>query len=1343
MWLGDRPLRAADCIAYPGSHAMTSHRLRQHLRSLNSTAAEVLEDRSLLAAVVGSISIDGQAPEVLTPVNGVDLLALSDDDSTRIYSSDGTQAGTVQVADIPISQVLDQQVVGTQLFVVGRSDSVVSLWNISELPGQTVLVHDQILFNNGSDANFATMNGELYFSALSADPLVGTELFRSNGGPAELVADVVPGLALTDLHLPTNQGVRFEIWVNELDPETRQTVRSKVVHEVDVAPVSTFTASLPDGLYRYWIRPTDSNGDVGSWSERRDANVFNRVLNGEPSEFSVFSNALYFNARNEDGIRSLWKTDGSSAGTIAVGANVFEGKSIYSSGPHGFVEYDGQLFFSTTDGLHRTDGTNIVVLDLPRDTTAIGVANGRLFLAEPGHLSSLSSSTDVSPAELHQISTRSGNYGVNRFDSFTVIDDELVFQSVQTTATHSYNLSPSDDRHLPSSVPRSWHVKEGVWFRSDGTVDGTRQLPGPVYQYAEDDTAQRHNDFSIYESTPVGPSWLVRSDRTSIIEGDEIRQLGFANSAVLNNTVLAANRNYLSSVISETIREENISFTDLTGVHSIADEFWVAAADGDGRALFQIDLNLDLVSGPRISGPETQDVSGFGTVAIRTAGIIGFSWSDQHQSTFDVKIERVSHAFGHGTSIMSLESTQQSSFESHFDPGLHRIQVRSKLTDGAHSHWSELFLHVTEPTLDGPGILSPESNSDFVVYDSVAIAWDVDGFEDAVSFDLLTANGIVTGVSGATAQPTVGPGPGSISVRARYADGTVSRWGTPVEFYGVTAPAMQISPLTGDRVHARLLTSDEIRAVKYAVYDEATGIRVSEGTSGYARQNDDLYFSIPYSGTFRVVARSIFRAHGREYHSNAAERTVVVDLAHDLSRPLVHALYQDGELHIDWNHPGAATFDLQIAYSNDAVYGSELIGEFNGVQELEMSVPVPADSSQYRVTVTARDADGIISGNGVKRLTKNSRPAVQMVEGDGVQVTARPTITWGAPDVRLPTVSRYELLLAGDRETYRRTNIQGLSHTTDSDLGSDRYRIYVLAHFEDGTTGLWGQADGILTLQSTTTGPPHIISPSRQTTSSRPELRWQPDEVAAHYEVWLSSEADVTPIIHKTAHTESSLIPEAHLAGGDYRLWVRTHYADGTNSRWTPTYRFHVNAGQVVQVISGTGTQPVGQHTIEWLAFPGATSYEIYVNDVNSRHTPVYRESGITATSHDIGASMEPGKSYEVWVRAHRFGPISNWGNTPPILTIAGSQNRIPTLQVTGNTASWEVISTATQYELWVNEVDPANTNRTIGRVLRDFPTTTSVDMGLPAGTYRAWVRALVGSGTWALWSEPVTFVIP
>ena len=77
-----------------------------------------------------------------------------------------------------------------------------------------------------------------------------------------------------------------------------------------------------------------------------------------PHSFTEFNGAFYFHANDGTDNHELWKTDGTDAGTVLVKEINAEG----SSNPYGITVFNGALYFSADDGMNgtelwETDGT--------------------------------------------------------------------------------------------------------------------------------------------------------------------------------------------------------------------------------------------------------------------------------------------------------------------------------------------------------------------------------------------------------------------------------------------------------------------------------------------------------------------------------------------------------------------------------------------------------------------------------------------------------------------------------------------------------------------------------------------------------------------------------------------------------------------------------------------------------------------------------------------------------------------------------------------------------------------------------------------------------------------------
>lgn len=181
-------------------------------------------------------------------------------------------------------------------------------------------------------------------------------------------------------------------------------------------------------------------------------------------DFVQVGSTLYFTAETNTHGRELWKTDGTTAGTVMV-RDIFVGHQ--TSYPRSMVNVNGTLFFAATDGTRRnllwkTDGTwegTVVVKEflsasssgLPFQLTNV---NGSLYF---------SASDGVSGVELWKSDgTTAGT------------------QLVRDIATGSSNLTPVNLTNVNGRLFFSSLENNGL-FVSDGTADGTRLVKTGFY----------------------------------------------------------------------------------------------------------------------------------------------------------------------------------------------------------------------------------------------------------------------------------------------------------------------------------------------------------------------------------------------------------------------------------------------------------------------------------------------------------------------------------------------------------------------------------------------------------------------------------------------------------------------------------------------------------------------------------------------------------------------------------------------------------------------------------------------------------------------------------------------
>jgi ELWxxDGT repeat protein len=301
----------------------------------------------------------------------------SADDGARgreLWSSDGTAAGTLLVKDIApgsasgLNPYPRFSVAGDLVYFVGN-DGVHGRepWRTDGTTAGTTLVQDIFPGVNSSLLSYSqpfVLSGDsVYFSA--ADNVHGRELWKTNGtNPgAVLVADIVPGAAGSDPYEMTILGgqiffsaigstVGRELW------KTDGTAAGTVLF-ADLRP--GYSSSEVNSLFEF-------NGELFLQHFDHSGNYLTKtdgvappsvVFRGYGWQFTKLGNELFF--LGGDGVRTtdLWKTDGTTAGTVQA-SFVFPGQA--DSLPRYLTAANGLLYFGANDGisgqeLWRSDGT--------------------------------------------------------------------------------------------------------------------------------------------------------------------------------------------------------------------------------------------------------------------------------------------------------------------------------------------------------------------------------------------------------------------------------------------------------------------------------------------------------------------------------------------------------------------------------------------------------------------------------------------------------------------------------------------------------------------------------------------------------------------------------------------------------------------------------------------------------------------------------------------------------------------------------------------------------------------------------------------------------------------------
>ncbi len=262
------------------------------------------------------------APELVRVNSEVYFRASDGIHGFELWKTDGTAAGTHRVADI--------------------------------LPGG----------RSSSPANLALAGEALYFSARDAR---GNELWKTDG---------------------TEQGTVLAVDIN-----TQATRDSDPAQFTSAGAVTYFVASTPESGGELWR--TDGT-QAGTYLVK---DVLANDLDNHLGNLTMVGNTLFFTAH---GGRQLWKSDGTTAGTVFI---AFINQAAYSQGPDAPIDTplvalnDATVLFLSTDAAHgrelwKSDGTSAGTM-LVKDINPTGSAfdpwsplpgivnNGELYFTAP------------------------------------------------------------------------------------------------------------------------------------------------------------------------------------------------------------------------------------------------------------------------------------------------------------------------------------------------------------------------------------------------------------------------------------------------------------------------------------------------------------------------------------------------------------------------------------------------------------------------------------------------------------------------------------------------------------------------------------------------------------------------------------------------------------------------------------------------------------------------------------------------------------------------------------------------------------------------------------------------
>lgn len=343
----------------------------------------------------------------------------------------------------------------------------------------------------------------------------------------------------------------------------------------------------------------------------------------------------------------------------------------------------------------------------------------------------------------------------------------------------------------------------------------------------------------------------------------------------------------------------------------------------------------------------------------------------------------------------------------------------------------------------------------------------------------------------------------------------------------------------------------------------------------------------------------------------------------------------------------------------------------------------------------------------------------------------QPQFSWSA----VPHVDSYRLYVAGpDEFLIDFTGLTNTSFTPDFDLNDGVYNWWVQPIHVAGFAGEWTSRG-----QLTVGGRPLIVTAEGVTSDGTPTISWDSVGGAVSYEIYFSHDAS-RRIVRRQNGLSASAWESFPVADGHYTAWVRSFDSEGNASLWSKPHKIEVRAA--VAAITADPTSPIvpgfdTTPTFEWSVAGPAAEYDLHIWNDQTRIT----QEGLRTRSWTPTTALTAGE-WQWAVRGinsigeagpWRFASTNTTGQTRLLTPIGQTTDQTPAF-------NWLSVTEASRYELQVENLT------TSALVINENQLTETTFVGtssLPAGEYRAWVRAInsVNNAEGEL-SVPLSFTI-